>query len=190
MKSILGTTKNSKIIDSQICQNIVQTKKLMFLCEFPIDQKWTLIYRASQDGLEASSFHDIYDDKPNTLIIIKSTNGNVFGGYTEKSWTHKPGAHKADPNSFIFSLINLENNPLKIKWSKNQGIYCDNNYGPIFGTYDLYIADKSNTNTGSYSNIGQSYIHPDKVYGSEEAKSFLAGSYNFQVSELEVFTKE
>ncbi len=111
----------------------------MTLSEFPIDQKWTIIYRASQNGFKAANFHTKCDNKPNTLIIIKSKNGNQFGGYAEKSWTHK-----ADPNSFIFSLINLENNPLKIKWSKNQGIYCDNNYGPIFGAYDLYIADKSN----------------------------------------------
>jgi len=55
---------------------------------------------------------------------------------------------------------------------------------------DLHIADKSNININSFSNLGHSYTHPDFVYGSNEARSFLAGSYNFQVSEIEVYTKE
>jgi hypothetical protein len=70
-------------------------------------------------------------------------------------------------------------------------ICCSSSYGPIFGGgNDLLIADKSNTNTNSYSNLGHSYTHPDYRFETNEAKSFLAGSYNFQVSEIEVFTKQ
>ena len=94
MNSFILTTEN-------------QLKELMTLCEFPIDQKWVLIYRGSQDGFEAGSFHIKCDYKPNTLIIVKSTNGNVFGGYTEQSWEHI-GNYKADPSAFIFSLINSD----------------------------------------------------------------------------------
>ena len=39
------------------------------------------------------------------------------------------------------------------------------------------------------SNLGHSYTHPNYAYGSNESKSYLAGSYNFQVSEIEVFMK-
>jgi len=133
IKSILGSVKIDQIIDSLILINISKKKDLLALCEFPVDQKWNLIYRASRDGFEASSFHSKCDDKPNTLVIIKSTNGNVFGGYTEQSW-------------------NLKSN--------------------------------------SYSNLGQSFIHPDYASESNEAKSFLAGSYKFLVSEIEVYTKQ
>jgi len=52
----------------------------MTLIEFPSDQKWKLIYRASQDGFEASSFHSKCDSDPNTLVLIKSEIGNVLGG--------------------------------------------------------------------------------------------------------------
>ena len=37
--------------------------------------KWSVIYRASQDGFKAISYVSILI----TLIIIKSSNGNVFG---------------------------------------------------------------------------------------------------------------
>ncbi len=183
-----------KMIDNRMNSTLLsgrnQVKDLLSLCEFPVDQKWNLIYRASQDGFEAAKFHTNCDNKTNTLTVIKSTNGNVFGGYTEQTWNHT-GGYKADPNSFIFSLINKLNEPIKIKWSKNNGIYCQTTYGPTFGGgNDFYISDKSNTNICSYSNLGHSYSHPDYRFETNEAKTFLAGSYNFQVSEIEVYTKQ
>jgi len=186
--TILGMLKKNKIIDSLIISNHSEQKQLLSLCEFSLNQKFNLIYRASQDGFEASSFHSKCDNKLNTLIIIKSTNGYVFGGYTEQTW-NCIGIYKADPNSFIFSLINKTNKPIKMKnITAERAIGCAESYGPVFGI-DLMIADKSNTNTASSSDLGSSYIHPDYTKGSNEAKSFLAGSMNFQVSEIEVYTK-
>jgi hypothetical protein len=73
---------NNRIMDSVILRG--KTSELMFLCEFQNTLKWNLIYRASQDGFEAANFHSKCDNKPNTLVIIKSENGNIFGGYTDK----------------------------------------------------------------------------------------------------------
>jgi len=192
MKSILGTTffhfkrKN----DSVILSDKNQVSDLMHLCEFPADQKWTLIYRASLDGFKSTDFHSRCDKRINTLIIIKSTNGNVFGGYTEQTWSGI--GFKADSSSFIFSLINKLNEPKKIKWSKNEGIYCHSSFGPTFGgiNHDLCITDCSNTDKSSYSNLGHSYTHSSYTYGSNEAKSFLADSHQFQVTEIEAYTKK
>jgi hypothetical protein len=186
----LGTIN---IIDIRICSTILsgsdQVKDLITLCEFAIDQTWNLIYRASQDGFESVNFHLKCDNKQNTLVIIKSTNGNIFGGYTEQSW----GGNDIDPynlNSFIFSLINTLDKPIKIKWSKGKQISCDINLGPAFGSVDIHIGKKSNSNDYNYAELGSSYTHPDYAYNSIKAKSFLAGANSFQVSEIEVFTKQ
>ena len=48
---------------------------------------WKLIYRASEHGYTASSFHECCDNKGPTLIIIKSSGGWIFGGYTSINWT-------------------------------------------------------------------------------------------------------
>jgi hypothetical protein len=40
-------------------------------------------------------------------VIIQSKNGNVFGAYTEKSWSDGP-YYKKDSNVFIFGYINRE----------------------------------------------------------------------------------
>jgi len=60
-------------------------------------------------AFEAVKFHSKCDNKPNTLIIIKSKNANIFGGYTEQSWNQVSNYlsktnnedWKADPNSLL-----------------------------------------------------------------------------------------
>ena len=51
------------------------------------DYKWKLIYRASEHGYTGRSFHEYCDDKGPTLIVIKSSGGWIFGGYTTQSWS-------------------------------------------------------------------------------------------------------
>ena len=52
------------------------------------DYQWRLIYRASEHGYTASSFHEYCDYvKGPTLIVIKSSGGWIFGGYTTRSWS-------------------------------------------------------------------------------------------------------
>ena len=67
------------------------------------DYKWKLIYRASKHGYTAKSFHEHCDNVTPTLVIIKSDNDCIFGGYTTQSW-------KADhPNKWgcIYYMIIL-----------------------------------------------------------------------------------
>ena len=74
--------------------------------------------------------------------------------------------------------------------SSDEAIYCSTKYGPNFGNMDIKISSESNENTQSCSNIGYSYEHPDYEYDSNEAQLFLAGSNEFQVLEIEVYTKQ
>ena len=71
----------------------------------------------------------------------------------------------------------------------NCAIGCFSTNGPIFGWDDIFIASDSNLNRKSYSDFGSNYKHPDYPGGTEKAKSILAGSYNFQTLEVEVFVR-
>ena len=55
--------------------------------------------------------------------------------------------------------------------------------------YDFCVAENSNMNYRSHSNLGNGYKHPMYNYRSNNAKSFLAGSFNFKTIEIEVFMK-
>ena len=92
----------------------------------------------------------------------------------------------------MYSLVNKEDKPFKVKVSSNgqNAILCLASYGPIFGGgNDIYISSNSNTNTNSSSNFGHTYKHPDYQKGTAEANSILAGAYNFQTEEIELFVK-
>lgn len=98
------------------------------------------------------------------------------------------GTYKHCHESFLFSFVNASGvapTKMKLKGSSNQnGIYCNSSYGPAFGGgHDFCISSNSNANTNSYSNLSNTYECPPNV----TARTFLAGSYNFYVNELEVF---
>jgi hypothetical protein len=189
-KSILGVTKVVYTkMDSIILSGRDQIKDLITLCDISITKKYNLIYRASKDGFEASSFHLKCDKQPNTLIIIKSEYGNIFGGYTEQDWTHdwkSDDKWKSDKNSFIFSLINKKNMPLKFKCLDTaKAIGCLSFNGPVFGFGPAFqISNNSNQNSKSSSNP---QIYNDNLL---EAKFFIAGSQNFKVLEIEAYRLE
>ena len=169
-----------------------------------------MLYRASRDGFSAESFHSKCDNIPKTLTIIKvKDEPNIFGGYTEATWDGK-GVFKKDRNAFLFSLINEDNKPVKMKINNNveNAIYCDSKLGPTFGGgKDFCICSNSNTNKESFSNLGYTYQHPKyhfilkKNINTIKAMKFLAvprlilfcsnlnGDWFFLVSEIEVYTE-
>lgn len=164
------------------------------LCEFNLDSKWTLLYRASQDGYRAEDFHSKCDGHENTLTIIKVHESlNTFGGFTQAAWSSKLHGFKIDPQAFIFSLINSYNQPCKINVDQNRIVYaihCDPYCGPSFGVGNIHLENNCQFDKSSFAFLGDSYQHPQYSYGSREALSFLGGTPWFQISEIEVFKKE
>ncbi len=149
-----------------------------------------LVYRASRDGFTAHSFHSKCDGISNTVTIIKTTSNSVFGGFTSATWTSYIG-FTFDSNAFIFSLrrSGISNKERFNVTQPSYGIYSYFSYGPTFGGgHDIYVGDYSNQNGNSYSNFGHSYQLPKNInHGSEEAISYLAGSYTWQTTEIEVY---
>ena len=192
-----------KEIDSIILKK-EDAKTFTELCEFDSRTTFRLIYRGSLDGFEPNEFHSKCDNIPNTITIIKSENGNIFGGYTTQTWNSvtdlddlDDGDNKTDENAFIFSFLNKHNKPIKIKIkesAKKNAIYCSKFLGPNFGSYDIEIKDKYNAK----SSLGFNYFLPiDFIDGYNWAKgsncadeindSFLAGENKFILNEIEVF---
>jgi hypothetical protein len=168
-----------------------QFKELMQLCNFPLSSECNLLYRASRDGFDAVSFHSVCNSVPNVLFVIKSENTNIFGGFISKALT--PGElFNGDHDAFLFSLVNKHSRPAKLMCKKvTNTVYNLNNVGPNFGRrkggHDLRICSDANIIKNSYSNLGNTFSHPYYEYKSKEAQSFLAGSYNFKIIDMEAF---
>ena len=140
---------------------------------------YKLLYRASEHGGYVKKFHDRCDGVNGTLTVIKTTEDNVFGGYTTASWDSKNENKKSDLYSFVFS-INLSKIYFVSKISDNS-LLCDRKQGPCFiGMFHI------NDNFLNES----SYINPWNVqcYSGESQKYEInAGKNEFVVKELEVF---
>ena len=68
---------NTQIVDKQYDS---------YLREWIGDCKWKLLFRASEHEYSTHSFHKYCNDQNPTLVIIKSTGGWIFGGYTTNNW--------------------------------------------------------------------------------------------------------
>ena len=66
---------------------IVNQQYDAILREWVGNYKWRLLYRASEHEYSAKSFHECCNNNRPTLIVIKSSGGWIFGGYTTQSWS-------------------------------------------------------------------------------------------------------
>ncbi|XP_068736657.1 uncharacterized protein [Montipora capricornis] len=162
----------------------------------PVSQSnsfWKLCWRASRDGWASSTFHSLCDGKGPTVTIIK-VNQYIFGGHVNISWGSSC-SHRYDATAFLFSLRNKPGwAPTKLNQtgrysSYRDSIYDCHTYGPTFGGgHDIYISNLASSGTSSYSRLGHAYSPPaGHAYDSTFARTFLAGTYHFRPTEVEVF---
>ncbi|KAJ5069752.1 hypothetical protein M0811_02329 [Anaeramoeba ignava] len=154
--------------DSEIIQDIEYVKKLQeWINDNDFFSKMKKGFSAKRDGFNSQNWHKAVDGKGKTLIIIKTKDNFIFGGFTQVGFN---GNTKwiNDSNAFIFSLRNDKGDRIPAKFTIKQGkegsaIYSDLGFGP----YNL----------------------PNGItYGTYEAQSYLAGSYNkWVVDELESY---
>ena len=140
------------------------------------------LYKASCNGDNINAFHQNCDNIKNTLIIIKTDDKKIFGGFTCAVWD-KSNKYKFDDNAFLFSLDNYEIYPILEKY-KNEAINCRRNfYAPIFGKdlfiFDGFFSSKLNKTEENYFDYSRSQLINEKYK--------LSGKKNFTVTEMEVY---
>ncbi|EGG19893.1 hypothetical protein DFA_06997 [Cavenderia fasciculata] len=107
-------------------------------------QNYTLLYKGSRDGLDATSFHKHCDEKGKSITLIKSSDGNVFGGYNSQDWDSN-GQTCGDPKCFLFTIINKQG----LKPTKYPAIDLPSNHDDSFpSTYTDTTGLGSRTFTG------------------------------------------
>ncbi len=144
-----------------------------------------LLWKGTRDGFGAATFHSKCDNKGPTLTVIKSQYDKVFGGFTSESWgfagTGSP-QNKKDTTAFIYSLTR---NGKYAQQLNDNSIRDRADCGPIFGYdggSDIWIGDNCNTFKYNQCTANQTYQLP----GGADS-SFLAGSGDYSVKEIEVY---
>ena len=135
-----------------------------------------LLYKATVDSDKASIFHEKCDGATNSLVLVQSTNGKRFGGYTSCSWEGNQ-IDKKDEDAFVFSLDKMETYNVI---PEEDAIGCYPNYGPVFLGCQIRIFDEFFKNGGSTFEKGMNY-------DTNEDFELTGGLKNFDVKEIEVY---
>ena len=138
-----------------------------------------LLFKATKDG--STSFHKKCDRKVQQLIFIKTTKGEIFGGYTEKGFRSR-NSYIDDNNAFLFSFLTRK--IYNAIYGKNV-IYDNSSLGPCFsGNSNCTILipcnmleDRSQTNKKSESYFSGMKIDYELNNGEEY----------FYIQEMEVY---
>ena len=141
-----------------------------------------LLFKATRDGQHCSKFHSRCDNKVQQLVFIKTTKGEIFGGYTEEGFRSRNGAI-VDNNAFVFSfstkkIYNAKYNEKAILDSSSSGPSFENGYvyGPFSITSNM-LEDKLHTCTIKNSNFnGMTFDY--EINNGEEC---------FYIQEIEVY---
>jgi hypothetical protein len=123
-------------MDSAILSTLDQNNLLSLINK--TDKVFRLAYRASRDGWRSTDFHNHCNFIPNTLTVIKSTTGYIFGGFINGQWNSYSQLYNSDPYSFLYTLTNPSNTPAVMKMKNSDGakaFFTHDGYGKKHWSY-------------------------------------------------------
>lgn len=89
-----------------------------------------LIYQGSVDGFTADTFFLKCCRSYSTIIVVESTDGYKFGGYSDMTWAKVEMKHYRSYNTWLYSIDKNKVYPVK---NPDKAIYYCRGYGAVFG---------------------------------------------------------
>ncbi|KAL0220974.1 hypothetical protein RCL1_000828 [Eukaryota sp. TZLM3-RCL] len=177
IKSVASPAITTPIPDSEVLKNCANEFNTLFPQIMSMNPR--LLFRASRDGFTATAFHQKCDNQSNVLVVFKTKNGNIAGGFSPTAFSSN-NSYQNSPGAFLFRVKHPSySSPQKfhLKTTGND-IYCHSSYGPTFGGgNDVRIVNNCNSSNCN-SNIGSSY---EGSYGE------FVGQSSFQIEDYEVY---
>ena len=167
-----------EVIKGDIIQNASELELLTRrICKHYNKIILNLLYKATADSDKASVFHNKCDSAENTLVLVKSSNGKRFGGYTSCSW-EGDSIEKKDENAFVFSLDKMK---IYNIIPGEGAIGCYPKFGPVFLGCQIRIYDR-------FFEKGGTTFEKGANYDTEEDYELSGGLKSFQVKDIEVYS--
>ena len=133
-----------------------------------------LLYKATIDNDSASSFHDKVDNMGPIIVIIKTSDNKIIGGFSSKSWSSK-NINICDEEAFLFSDFNKFNITSK---EKDKACCHKQNEGPHFGKNALIISNNCLTNNNNIcGNDTFSFKNNYNLLGKKNQTKFKINDY-------------
>jgi hypothetical protein len=141
--------------------------------------KFNLLFRASEHSDKAKVFHEKCDKHQVTLVLVETTKGVRFGGFTTETWDGNC-VKKVDNNAFVFSLDKHKIYDVR----KNE--YAIGGYpkfGPVFFGCQIRVYDE-------FFKKGGTTCHKGLNYKTREDYELNNGEQKYIVKEIEVYDVE
>ncbi|EXX72712.1 uncharacterized protein OCT59_025337 [Rhizophagus irregularis] len=184
-RNIIMNKIDSNIVNLNIVSFIsrwidkVEISKFSHLRELYLPYKFELLLRGSRDGFTPKKFHELCDDKPNTVTFIKVKGADeIVGGYNPITWKSS-GTGKTN-DSFIFSFTNKNFKDAIISdvINANRAIHYGTNSGPYFGD-DIIVYNSGDLFSTDYNRIRcKNKYYEKKIRDSDDY---------FSIEDYEVF---
>ena len=168
-------------ISNGIIKKYAEIKKVVQHIELKLKSKvrFYMIYKASEVGDRAKTFHEKCDNYDMTLIIIETKEGLRFGGFTTELWNGNC-VHKRDQKAFVFSLDKDKTYDIV---AHDPAIGCYPKYGPIFFGSQIRIYDFFFTKNSITCEKGL-------CFQTTEDYELNNGEKSFVVKDIEVYALE
>ena len=141
--------------------------------------KFTIIYKASELGDRAMTFHQKCDDIDISLILIETEKGVRFGGFTTKSWNGNC-VQKIDNDAFVFSI---DKNKIYEVIKNEMAIGCYPKFGPVFFGCQIRVYD-------NFFNKNSTTCHKKLNFKTNKDYELNNGEQFFTVKDIEVYEVE
>ncbi|XP_052106162.1 interferon-induced protein 44-like [Mytilus californianus] len=156
------------------------------------NKRYTCLFKASRDGCNSTTFHNLCNNKGPTVTIMYNTNNSVYGAYTSVSWASTEG-WRVDGHAFLFRLYQSGNwKPVKLPVKNtNYSTYDVSSYGPTFGGgHDLPTFNSTiNPSSGYFQfNIAAGTFGHSYSTNGETLESITNGNRNMR--DIEVYLVE
>lgn len=167
-------------INKNIISDIYEEAQILNWLPSSRSKSLTLVYKSSIDGSLPQDFYNKLYSYRNKVMVIETTKGHRFGGYTEVRFDYNKDCFITDENAFLFNIDTLTK--FKVN-TPNKAIYINNkNEFPSFGDDDIFIHWDLFGNK-HYSNF-------PKYYGDKESDTvnmLTGGERQFEIKDIEVY---
>ena len=144
------------------------------------------VYSCSNDGFQASTFHNKTDDISKRVVIIKNEWDTIFGGYISKSLNSTTERWIDDPSAFLFQFY-PNKKVFRTKQQNGYHAFYKNTNKLVEFSNDIEISNEPNNNSSSF-------CKPER-YSLNKGSDLCGGSSTddkvyFKVKDLELFEAE
>ena len=132
-----------------------------------------LVYNAQRQGWNPEAFHKFADGCGAAVVLAKTRDGVVCGGYNPKGWSSLGGA-RPSVAAFLFYRLSGGNTFQKLRKAGGGGLACardDPDYGISFGPDGLVIELQPGR-----ERVAQSKLGPYFERGPEDLPSLFVGA--------------